>query len=46
MTQLMPEMTTALRDLDTALDAPHATDPDVRSWRWSVRKQLSVVRDA
>jgi hypothetical protein len=50
MTMVRTGMTTALRALEQAIDAPHtdgtATDSvSVGNWRWTVRQRMAAVRD-
>ncbi len=49
MTIVTTGMTTALRALEQAIEAPRGTDSDavsVGNWRWTVRQRMAVVRDA
>lgn len=45
-TTTTPSITTALRALDAALDAPRLEGVALGNWRWVVRQRLGVVRDA
>lgn len=46
MTTMTAGMTTALRALDAALDAPRLDGVALGNWRWVVRQRMGVVRDA
>jgi hypothetical protein len=45
-TTMTSGMTTALRALDAALDAPRLRGVALGNWRWVVRQRLAAVRDA
>jgi hypothetical protein len=45
-TTMTSGMTTALRALDAALDAPRLGGVALGNWRWVVRQRLAAVRDA
>ena len=46
MTTVTAGMTSALRALDAALDAPRLDGVGLGNWRWTVRQRMGVVRDA
>ena len=45
MTTMTAGMTTALRALDAALDAPRLDGVLLGNWRWVVRQRMGIVRD-
>jgi hypothetical protein len=45
MTVTSSGMTTALRGLQQALDAPRQPAAALGSWRWTVRQRMAAVRD-
>jgi len=45
-TTMASGMTTALRALEAALDAPHLDGVALGNWRWVVRQRMAAVRDA
>ncbi|MFA6574478.1 MAG: hypothetical protein WCS84_03585 [Nocardioides sp.] len=46
MNTMTAGMTSALRALDTALDAPRLDGVTLGNWRWVVRQRIGTVRDA
>ncbi len=46
MTTVTPALSTALRGLEAALEAPRADGVALGNWRWVVRQRLTLVRDA
>jgi hypothetical protein len=46
VTVVTPGMTSALRSLDVALDAPRRDGAALGNWRWVVRQRMAVVREA
>lgn len=46
MTLVTSGMTTALRSLDHALEAPRTAGVALGNWRWTVRQRMGSVRDA
>ena len=46
MTIVSTGLTTALQDLQVALEAPRTDGIALGNWRWVVRQRMAVVRDA
>lgn len=46
MTVVSPTMSTALRGLAHANEAPRRDGPSLGSWRWTMRQRMTAVRDA